>query len=203
MKFFDISIPIKNGMVVYPGNTEVEITSIPSAASLSSRIVMGSHAGTHIDAPKHVFRKGKGVDTIPLSSLIGPCRVLDMTHCTECVRITDLKPYRIKKGERILVKTKNSRRGFTTFRNDFIYLDGDAANFLAQKKIALFGIDYLSVKKKGGADTRPHTSLLKRGIVILEGINLSRVTAGCYTLFCLPLRFAGIDGSPCRAVLGR
>ena len=188
---------------MYPGNIEVEITEMSSATSLASRIVMGSHTGTHIDAPKHVFPKGKGVDAIPLSQLIGSCRVIDMTHAKECVRVEDLKPYRIKKGERILVKTKNSKHGFKTFRNDFIYLDGDAADFLAKKQIALFGIDYLSIKKRGGTDNRPHTSLLKKGVVILEGIDLSRVTPGSYFLLCLPLRFAGLDGSPVRALLVR
>lgn len=203
MKYYDISIPIKNGMMVYPGNTEAEITAILSATSTSSRIVMGSHTGTHCDAPRHVFKRGGGIDSLPLSSFIGPCRVLDVTHVSECVRIEDLKPHRIKKGERILVKTKNSSRGFTRFRDDFIYLDGDAADFLAHKHITLFGIDYLSVKKKGGADTRPHTSLLKKNIVILEGIDLARIVPGNYFLTCLPLRLTGLDGSPCRAVLIR
>ncbi|MEK7122592.1 MAG: cyclase family protein [Patescibacteria group bacterium] len=203
MKFYDISLPIRSGMMVYPGNTEVDITSLPSATSLSSRIVMGSHTGTHIDAPKHVLQKGKGVDTIPLDQIVGPCRVLDMVQCVDSVNLSDLRPYRIKKGERILVKTKNSRRGFKKFRDDFIYLDGDAADFLAQKEIVLFGIDYLSVKKRGSADTRPHTALLKKKIVILEGIDLSRITPGDYFLLCLPLRCAGIDGAPARAVLVR
>ncbi|MFO0780970.1 MAG: cyclase family protein [Candidatus Gracilibacteria bacterium] len=161
-KIYDISLPLYQGMVVYPNNTEFRARPIHSRTSVSSEIVMGSHAGTHVDAPKHVFPKGKGVDTIPVSTLVGACRVLDMTGCKKTVTVQDLQSARIKKGERILLKTRNSTRGFKNFYTDYIYLDGDAAEFLAKKGVALFGIDYLSVKQKGSEDNRLHTALLKK-----------------------------------------
>jgi arylformamidase len=99
------------------------------------------------------------------------------------------------------VKTSNSLRGYDRFYADYVWLDGDAAIFLAGKGIALFGIDYLSVKQKGGADNRPHTALLDKDIVIFEGLDLSAVEPGRYFFAGLPLRLVGLDGAPARAVL--
>jgi arylformamidase len=112
-----------------------------------------------------------------------------------------LKSKKIQTGERILLKTKNSIRGFKEFYNDYIYLDGNSADYLAELKVLLVGIDSLSIKKRGGADHRPHTSLLSKNIPIIEGLDLSSVAEGEYELFCLPLNFTDIEGGPARAVL--
>jgi len=198
---YDISLPLYQGMLVYPNNTEFRTRSIKSKTSVSSEITMGSHAGTHVDAPKHVFPKGKGIDSLNIKSLIGECRVLDMTHATKSISLDDIKKCRIKTNERILVKTKNSKRGFKSFHTDYIYLSGEAAEYLAQKNIRLFGIDYLSVKQKGSEDNRPHTELLKKKIPIFEGLDLSKVKPGKYFFIGLPLLMKGMDGAPARAVL--
>lgn len=200
-KVYDISLPLYRGMAVYPNNTEFRGRPIHGKTSVSSEITMGSHAGTHVDAPKHVFPKGKGVDGLKMESLIGECRVLDMTKCSTAITLQDLQKARVKKGERILVKTRNSKRGFKNFYTDYVYLDGDAADYLAAKNVRMFGIDYLSVKQKGGADNRPHTSLLKKNIPIFEGLDLSKVKPGRYFFIGLPLRIQGMDGAPARAVL--
>ncbi len=201
MKIIDISLEIREGMITYPGNPTVSIREVPGKTSTHAEIHLGSHTGTHVDAPQHVFSQGKGVDELDLSKLIGTCRVLDMTHVNEAIAVDDLKKADVKEGERILVKTKNSLRGFKEFFDDFIYLEGDAADYLAELGILLFGIDSLSVKKKGGEDARSHTSLLERDIVIVEGLNLAGVEAGEYDLIVLPLKFKGLDGSPARALL--
>ncbi|MFY9457384.1 MAG: cyclase family protein, partial [Candidatus Spechtbacterales bacterium] len=119
----------------------------------------------------------------------------------EKITTADLEKERIREGERILVKTQNSLRGFEKFPDDPIYLDGDAADFLAERGIILFGIDWLSVKKRGGEDVRPHTSLLRKNIVLFEGLDLSNVESGEYQFVGLPLRFTNLDGAPARAVL--
>lgn len=199
----DISIPIQEGMITYPGNPEVKIVRHRGATSVHSEITLGSHTGTHIDAPSHVFAKGKALDSFPFSYFIGPCRVLDFSAAKDAITIQDLRKHGIKKGERILAKTKNSTRGFKKFYSDYIYLDGDAADYLAEKGILLFGIDSLSVKKRGGSDLRPHSSLLRKNIPIVEGLNLAEVKEGKYYLSCLPLAFNKLDGSPARAVLVR
>lgn len=200
-KILDISIPLNENTITYPGNHKISITEHDSQTSIHSKILIGSHTGTHIDAPKHVFPGSGGVDSIPLESLVGECRVIDFTHVEQSITTNDIEKANIKKGERILAKTKNSDRGFDTFYDDYIYLDGDASELLVEKDITLFGIDYLSIKKRGDSDNRPHTELLENNIVIFEGLDLSRVEEGRYFFIGLPLKFTDIDGSPARVIL--
>ena len=204
MKIFDISVALDSKTVIYPGNVPLEISAhheMPEHATHLSKIVMGSHTGTHVDAPRHAVLNGVPLDAISLETFIGPCRVLDCTESVGAIKIAELKKAGVKSGERILVKTKNSLLGFEKFRDDYIYLDGDAADYLASLGIALFGIDYFSVKQRGSPDQRPHTSLLAKNIPIIEGLDLSQVPAGSYTLVCLPLKFIGLEGGPARVIL--
>ncbi len=202
-KIIDISLPLDKETIIYPGNTPVKIESYKSSSGLTylSNISLGSHTGTHIDAPRHVDENGVGVDKLDLKRLIGECRVLDFTKSTESISITDLENKHIQEGERVLAKTKNSLRGFKTAFDDYVYLSSEGATYLAGKKITVFGIDYLSVKKRGSTDNRPHTELLRKDIPIIEGIDLSIVEEGEYTLIALPLKFTGLDGAPARVIL--
>lgn len=201
MRIIDISRPIHDGMPVYPGNPAVSIQTVRTKTSILSKITFGSHTGTHIDAPRHVFAKGVGVDGFALNVFFGPCRVLDMTKIHGDVQVSDFLKHKIKKGERILVRTKNSLRTFQKFYGDYVALSGDAAVYLAKVGIRLFGIDYLSVKKRGSLDNRPHTVLLRKKIAIFEGLDLSKAKQGTYTFVGFPLKFGSIEGSPARAVL--
>lgn len=202
-EIIDISLPLSGKTVVYPGNPKVRIKSLRGKTSDLSEITFGSHTGTHVDAPRHVFKIGRGVGELPLASFIGPCRVLDLTNVSGAIAVGDLQPHRIRARERILVKTKNSQRGYKKWRDDYVWLMPDAAKFLAKKKIALFGIDALSVKQRGSPDNQPHTALLSRNIPIVEGLDLKRILPGRYFLAVLPLKFMGLDGAPARAVLMR
>lgn len=203
-KIIDISLPLSKSTIVYPGNVPVSIethSKFSKKASHLSKIIMGSHAGTHVDAPKHSLKDGGEVADFPLEAFVGPARVLDFSD--ELLEITrkSLEKKKIKKGERILAKTKNSEIGYATFREDYIYLSGDGAEYLAKLGVALFAIDYISVKQKGSTDNRPHTALLSKNIPIVEGVNLKDVKEGEYFLSAAPLKFLGIDGAPCRALL--
>ena len=197
----DITHTIHEYMPIYPGNPPVEVDERPGDTSQHSRVCFGSHTGTHIDAPKHVFKDGAGVDQLNLEKMVGTCKVVDATDAHEAVTIAHLKQVDISSGDKVLVKTSNSARGFDAFFDDFVYLDGDAAEWLAKKDIDFFGIDYLSVKERGGQDRRPHTALLKNDIVIAEGLDLAGVDPGEYRLVCLPLKLKDGDGAPVRCVL--
>jgi len=213
MKIHDISIAIKNGMPVYSGNPEVKITkfnTIPENSSNISLIEIGSHTGTHLDAPKHVAEKGAGMDNFSLEQFIGNAKVFDFSYLQPggSVKVSDFEKIltensdiEIQAGDIVLLKTSNSKRGYAEFYADFVYLDGNAAKFLADKKVKLVGIDYLSIKQKGSKDNRPHTELLDKNIPILEGINLNKISQGQYILQCFPIKFEDIDGSPTRAIL--
>ncbi len=205
MKIIEISLPLNNNTPVYPGNVPLSVSihkKMPEYATTLSAISFGSHSGTHIDAPAHAVEGAATLDKIPLENFIGQCRVLDFSKETgEAVSKNFLESKKIQSGERVLLKTKNSVRGFKEFYDDYVYLDGDAADYLSSLAVTLVGIDSLSIKKRGGTDHRPHTSLLAKNIPIIEGLDLSKVAEGEYELICLPLNFTGIDGAPARAVL--
>jgi len=199
----DISLPISAGMPVYPGTAATEIASVKSGSgsSVLSVITMTSHAGTHIDAPSHVQLGAPSIDALPLETFYGTCRVLNLTACVSAITAEDLVPHHIQPGERILFKTRNSLRGFDTFYDDYVYLDGAAAQQLSGIGVQLVGIDALSVKQKGAPDNTAHLALLTKSIPIVEGLNLANAAPGEYTLCAFPLAFQGIDGSPTRAIL--
>ncbi|MCA9390014.1 cyclase family protein [candidate division WWE3 bacterium] len=200
-KIIDVSAPIFPGMVLYPGSHEVVFNSSRYQDTTSTTITFDSHTGTHFDAPAHAFENGRGVDTVSLSSCIGVCRVLDLTSVEEKIMVADLEPFNIISGERLLFKTQNSVDTWETFNESFIYIDGDAADYLAEKQVALVGVDYLSVKKFHGPDIRPHNSLLSKEIVIIEGLILKNVVPKKYDLIALPLKLKNLDGSPSRVIL--
>ncbi len=197
----DISLPLSPTSITYPNNPSVEFESQATQSNVITKITFGSHSGTHIDAPSHAIKGGKRIDELPIETFNGKARVLDFSNVKESIRVEDLKSKSILKGERVLLKTSNSKRGFSEFFPDFVYLSPEAAEFLASKEVLLVGIDSLSIKQKGNPDNRSHTLLLENNVPILEGLDLVKVTEGTYDLLCFPLKFIGIDGSPVRAVL--
>jgi arylformamidase len=206
-RIYDLSVPIRNGGMVYPGNPEIQVSlqqSIAKGAGANvSLISFGSHTDTHVDAPRHFFDDGKTVDEIPLSVLMGPAVVLEFGTGVMAVTRADLEKHDLTGATRVLLKTRNS--GFLTqdseFHKDYTYLAPDGAEYLVSLGIVLVGIDYLSIEQFHSGHHRTHLALLGADIVIVEGLNLNDVTAGEYDLYCLPIKLAGCDGAPARAVL--
>lgn len=166
-----------------------------------SFVSMGCHAGTHMDAPLHFVSKGMSLDKMPLDAAVGPARVIKIQD-SECIRQGELRQYRIRRGERILFRTRNSRYWRTAaFIKNFVYISPEAAQYLAAQGVRTVGVDYLSVGgyHRGGAET--HRELLKAGIWIIEGLDLTRVKPGKYDLICLPLKILNSDGAPARAII--
>jgi arylformamidase len=193
-------------MVHWPDNPPVSIERMLDIergdVATVSRLSMGAHTGTHMDAPIHFFRSGKGIDSMPLSATIGRARVIEIVD-PQSIKPEELHPHRLTQGERVLFKTRNSARCWETddFVEDFVYISREAARYLAAQHIQTVGVDYLSVGGffKDGVET--HHALLEAGIWIIEGLNLSGVMAGIYELICLPLKIKGSDGAPARAIL--
>jgi len=206
MKVHDISLTLRARMPVFPGEPTplLEPTSqIERGASYNvSRLTLSTHTGTHIDAPLHFLAGGTPVDQLPVDVLVGPALVLEMPVEQE-ITATDLEAAAIPPGtERILFKTRNSRLlDDEDFRRDFIYLTLDAARWLVERGVRLLAIDYLSVERMDVQPNVVHQTLLRAGVVIVEGADLRRVAPGPYLLACLPLKIEGADGSPVRAVL--
>ncbi len=199
----DISLPLNEHTPLYPNNPKVSVATHVGETSTHSLISFGTHTGTHVDTPRHVFPDRDGLESYTLSQFVGKAKVIDMTHVVEKITREDIATAAIASDDRILFKTQNSMRGFAQFYPDYVYVDGDCAEFLAEIGVGLVGIDALSVKQRGSHDHRAHTALLEKNIVILEGINLKDVEPGEYMLVCLPLPFTHIDGSPSRALLLR
>ena len=205
-EWIDISVPIRSAMVHWPGDPPVEIRRVQDLergdSHNLSEIRMGSHTGTHVDAPIHFLRGGIGIDEMPFDAAIGRARVIEIKD-KESIKPEELRKHRIRRGERILFKTRNSSEHWenSAFAEDFVYVTKEAAEYLAGKRVKLVGVDYLSVGgyKKGGGEI--HRLLLGAGIWIIEGLNLSSAFPGRYELICLPLRIAEGDGSPVRAVI--
>lgn len=193
-------------MVHWPHDPPVRIHRVADMdrGSLAnvSRLSMGSHAGTHMDAPLHFIRTGKGLDEMSFDATNGPARVIKIRD-PRSIRPEELRQHRIRRGERILFKTRNSSRCWKTdaFVEDFVSISMDAARDLASTRVRTVGIDYLSVGGYEQDGATIHRILLEAGVWIIEGLNLSQVRPGVYELVCLPLRIAHSDGAPARAVL--
>ena len=202
MKVYDISMDVKEGMVIWPGDHGIKTMvrqRMPANACNVSVVEIGTHTGTHVDAPKHFVEDGKGVDSIPLENLCGPCKVIDLSG-KESICAEDLATKGIDKDDIVLLKTDNSCMSMDRFNKKFTYITIDAAKYLVEKRVRTVGIDYLSIAKFG--DSAPvHKVLLEAEITIIEGLRLGAIPEGKYKLCCLPIRLVGMDGAPARAVL--
>jgi arylformamidase len=204
--WIDITVPLFSSMVHWPGDAPVEIRQISDKTKGDkynlSEISMGSHTGTHIDAPLHVFDGGTSIDEMDFTTTIGKARVIEI-HDEKSIKREEISGYKIRRGERILFKTKNSSEAWRDdkFREEFVFLSKEATIFLVECGVRLVGVDYLSVGsfKQGGRDV--HKMLLGAGIWIIEGLNLAGVSPGKFDLICLPLKIRGGDGAPARAIL--
>jgi arylformamidase len=204
-RFIDVSVPLKTGMPAFPGNPDFELHAVKRIAeggsSNVSRLVLGTHTGTHVDAPRHFFDNAATVDALALDLLIGRTRVVEIAKRGGITR-DDLAAANLREDLRVLLKTPNSAFwNEPAFRQDFTYLDESAASYLVEQGVKVIGIDYLSVEqfKKPGAPA--HRALLSRNAIIIEGLNLSDAAPGMYEMYCLPLPVTGGDGAPARVVL--
>jgi arylformamidase len=204
----DVSRPIFTGMAIYPRNPPVAVTLAKSIArgdsSNVSLLSLGSHTGTHVDAPLHMAEGTPGVDHVSLDAMIGPAFVVHVPDEVRAVGVGELAS-KIGSHKRILVRTRNSERFAATgaFEEDFTFLTPEAAAFLVERGVVLFGIDALSVEKYHAGHHRAHDNLLEARVAVIEGLALEHVDEGEYQLVCLPLRIRDCDGAPARVVLIR
>ncbi|MGA2602887.1 MAG: cyclase family protein [Verrucomicrobiia bacterium] len=213
MKIHDVSVLVHNGIPTWPGDPKFSMSLASSIAKGGmvnlTRLDMGAHTGTHMDAPFHFYRDNSGIDELPLEVLMGTCRVFDLPDITGHISAATLEACDWKSSEgtgvtRALFKTRNSRHWANNdpeFDKDFIALTGDAAMYLVHRGVKLVGVDYLSVEPYGSKTHPVHDTLLGAGVVIIEVLNLSDVAAGDYELIALPLKLKGADGAPARVVL--
>ena len=205
MKLIDVTVPLDANLPVYPGNTPFTIEPIKRIArgdsSNVSTLHLSAHSGTHVDAPRHFFDDGAGVEGLALELLLGRNRVVELVN-RRAIGLEDLTGLDLSEDLRVLFKTPNSRLwGSPQFQTDYLGLTEAGARRLVDQGVKVVGVDYLSVEefKKPGAPA--HHILLGAGTIVIEGLNLSDVAPGTYDMICLPLRVVGVDGAPARVLL--
>jgi arylformamidase len=207
--WIDISVPLTTGMVHWPGDPEPSferISEIEQGEEVNVTLCrMTAHTGTHMDAPNHFLAGAEGIDRFPLEVAIGRARVIAIASSVRAIGREVLEGQDIRRGERVLLKTRNSERRWDNrdFQRDFAALNASGAAFLRDADVALVGVDYLSVGLFEADGVETHRILLGAGIWIVEGLYLADVEEGEYDMVCLPLRIQGGDGSPARVALRR
>jgi arylformamidase len=207
MHTYDITLTISPSLPVWPGDPAVKIERVQEIAKgdpvTLSRVEMSLHTGTHVDAPEHFLGNGKTVENLPLNILMGRVYVLHIPDA-DLITASMLEEAEIPpRTRRILFKTRNSEywaKKILDFQTNFVGISPDAAQYLVDRSFKLVGIDYLSIAPYQNSHPA-HEILLKAGVVILEGVDLSKVSEGRYTLHCLPMKIAGAEGAPARAIL--
>lgn len=204
MKIIDISWPITQQMTAYKDRSVVKIQPTKTFAQDQARealITLGTHTGTHVDAPAHFIDNGKTVDQLSLEKLMGKCRVLDLQNVQGGITRENLMQHTIVPGEIILLKTSNSLLADTQlFDPEFVYLAHSGAQYLVESQACAVGIDYLGIERNQPAH-ETHIELLNHDMPIIEGLRLALVDAGIYKLICLPLNMPGLEAAPARALL--
>jgi arylformamidase len=207
--WYDLSIPLKQGMpylVIDPVPPKIYRYS---DVALGSKVTMSmleiiSHTGTHIDSPLHFIPNGSSISDMDVTATVGPCRVIEIED-KKTIKVAELEKYKVKKGERLLFKTINSPTWYTSekFFEDYVYLDGEAAEYLGKIGIRVFGLDATTIGyyKDEANINRVHMALLSNGCYILEGLAMGGVPAGEYDLLCLPLLMYNGDAGPSRVLL--
>ena len=206
-QLLDVSVPLSQATPTYPGNPPFQIEPIKriadGASSNVSRMSLGTHTGTHVDAPKHFLDDRGGVDSLRLDLLIGRARVIGIPKRGP-ITVKDLEEAGLREDLRLLLRTPNSALwNSSTFHEDYSHLSEEAAHYLVAQGVKVVGIDYLSVEQFKKAGAPAHRALLTNDVVIIEGLNLSEAEPGMYEMYCLPLLVAGADGAPARVVLKR
>lgn len=209
MQTYDVSLTISPRLPVWPGDPSIIVERISKMEEGDdvnvTRLEIGAHVGTHVDAPFHFLGGGAmTVDEIPVHLLTGRAYLLHLPDEVSLITKEVLEAAEIPpRTRRLLFRTRNSYHwlnGEERFQEDFVAIDGEGAQYLVDRGVRLVGVDYLSVAPY--TDPRPtHETLLQAGVVVIEGMNLAGVPQGRYTLYCLPIKLAGADGAPARAIL--
>jgi arylformamidase len=204
VKLYDISLTLSPQSIRWVTAQPLELIERKRMsrgdANNSSSIHTSVHAGTHVDAPFHFVPNGITIESLPLETFIGPARVCAVEPRRR-ITATDVAKAELQGETRVLFKTRNSnllKKG--VYDPSFAPFSVDGADALVKLGVKLVGLDYLSA---AAADEQVpvHLAFLNHGVILLEGIDLSDVPAGRYELFCPPVKLAGSDGAPCRAVL--
>ena len=190
--YIDITQTIESNMAKYSSDPDVIISQFKSLKKGNScnlvKLSMGSHTGTHIDAPSHMLDRGGGIDSIALHRFF--CRVY-LGHVKDIAKKDFFKKLKMKNAKGILLKGKNQISGLSV----------KAAELLTKNRISLIGTERMSIENPGDSTHTVHKILLKKNVLIIECLNLKNVKTGFYDIICFPLKIKNCDGAPARVLL--
>lgn len=204
MKIWDVSMPIEPKMSVWKGRDSkrpvftITRDFVDGVGARETNVALDMHTGTHIDAPLHFVHGGKTMDEIPLSKLLRPVKVLDLTMVQDAIKGEHLEGALIEKGDFILLKTRNSLEDI--LEGEFVYITTEAAERLVELGVEGVGLDALGVERDQ-PDHGTHHALLGAGIIIIEGLCLGEIEAGEYFMIAAPLKVVGLEAAPTRVFL--
>jgi arylformamidase len=204
--WIDVTLPVRTGMTHWPDDPPPRVERVLDLARgdacTLTHLDLSAHTGTHVDAPAHFVAGAATLDDLAADALVGPARVLAIAD-PHRVTATELGRARLRRGERVLLRTANSARGIlhAPFAADYVALDLGAARLLAARGVRAVGIDALSIGAPGGEGEEVHRVLFAAGIWVVEGLDLAAAPAGRIDLVCLPLRLAGAEGAPARVMV--
>lgn len=206
-KIIDVSRTISKDSVVYPEDSKLEMNEICSIGIDSPCNITGlgqwtTHFLTHVDPPLHFIKDGKSLDDIPLSRFMGRVKVIEIPDDCKAITRLEIEDRNIEINDNVFFKTSNSQiETEDLFKPDYVYLSKDGAEFLAEKRVNLVGIDYLGIDKYEDEEYPAHNCLLSNEIIILEGLCLENIKEGIYGFVALPLKIKNANGSIVRAIL--
>ncbi len=205
MTLIDISRKLEPALAVWPGDTPFERRTVLSMADGAfvnlSTLTLSSHTGTHVDAPFHVQRDGVTIERLALEAYWGMAQVVTVHKTMGPLDPEDFQHVDLGRALRLLVRSPGSTAPHDVFPPQFVYPSPALAQALGRAGIVLYGADTPSMDHADSKDLPGHNALLAAGIAILEGLDLRTAPDGLYELVALPLKIAGGDGSPVRAVL--
>jgi len=206
-QWMDATVPIKSGMISWPNNPIVSVSVFKSikngGSSNVSLLTLGSHTGTHVDAPRHFLDGAASVDDMPAELMMGKVRVIEIKDPV-AIDVQELKAKKIRSGQKVFFRTRNSKASWwqNGFAEDFVFLTLAAAEYLVSRRVSMVGIDILSVGGYGQPEGKAvHKAMLSSGIWIVEGLDLTRARPGRYDILCFPLKIHEGDAAPARVLL--
>ncbi|MDX8359694.1 MULTISPECIES: cyclase family protein [Bacillaceae] len=200
MKMYDVTAQVYTGMPVYKNTPakQPSLTTVTNDYITESRIDMDVHSGTHVDAPLHMINDGETIETISIEDLVGQCKVFDLTEVEDQITKKDIEKFDIQENDFVIFKTKNSYD--EEFNFEFIFVNEEAATYLAEKGIKGVGVDALGIERsQPGHPT--HKTLFTNDVIIIEGLRLKEVAAGEYFMVAAPIKLQGCDAAPARVLL--
>jgi len=204
MRIYDISPVVDADIAVWPGDTPYsakDLLRIEDGSSVHlSTLTFSCHTGAHADAPCHYVAGAPGIDAVPLERYLGPCRLIDVRPADHAIRPDDLGGVDLSGAERLILRTRDEADR-TVFPDPLTCLTPELVHFAADAGVVLIGLDSPSVDRFDSKDLPSHKALHERGVANLECLELAGVPPGDYELIALPLRLAGRDASPVRAIL--